>query len=65
MYNEFVLLKCKIWCMKNYTTTTEQQFSVAGIFKVLGNALKNLFESGSNKDFKRLKDFISSWLQKS
>ena len=50
--------------MKNYTTTTEQQFSVAGIFKVLGNALKNLFESGSNKDFKRLKDFISSWLQK-
>jgi hypothetical protein len=45
--------------MKNYTTTT-QQFSVTGLFKALGNALKNLFESGSNKDFKRLKDFISS-----
>ncbi|MBK8519393.1 MAG: hypothetical protein WAT20_09865 [Ferruginibacter sp.] len=45
--------------MKNYTTTT-QHFSIPGIFKALGNALKNFFETGSNKDFKRLKDFISS-----
>jgi hypothetical protein len=45
--------------MKNYTTTA-QHFSVSGIFKALGNVLKNLFESGSNRDFKRLKDFISS-----
>jgi hypothetical protein len=45
--------------MKNYTTT-EPHFSVTAIFKLLGNALKNFFESGSNKDFKRLKDFISS-----
>lgn len=59
MYNEFVLLKCKIWRMKNYTTTA-QHFSVTAIFKLLGNAVKNFFESGSNKDFKRLKNFISS-----
>jgi len=45
--------------MKNYTTTT-QHFSVTALFKALGNALKNFFESGSNRDFKRLKDFISS-----
>jgi len=44
--------------MKNYTTT--QHFSVTALFKALGNALKNFFESGSNRDFKRLKDFISS-----
>jgi hypothetical protein len=44
--------------MKNYTTA--QQFSVTAIFKALGNALKNFFESGSNRDFKRLKNFISS-----
>jgi hypothetical protein len=44
--------------MKNYTT--EQHFSVVTLFKALGNALKNFFESGSNRDFKRLKDFISS-----
>ena len=45
--------------MKNYTTTA-QQFSVTGSFKALEKEKKNLFESGSNKDFKRLKDFISS-----
>ena len=45
--------------MKNYTTTAPH-FSVTGLFKALGNALKNFFESGSNKNFKRLKDFISS-----
>lgn len=44
--------------MKNYTTS--QHFSFITIFKILGNAVKNFFESGSNRDFKRLKDFISS-----
>jgi hypothetical protein len=44
--------------MKNYTTT--QQFSAFALLKFLGNALKSLFQSGNNRDFKRLKDFISS-----
>jgi hypothetical protein len=44
--------------MKNNTAT--QQFSVNAILKFLGNAFKNFFQSGNNRDFKRLKDFISS-----
>jgi plasmid replication initiation protein len=44
--------------MKNYTTT--QQFSANTILKFLGNALKNFFQTGDNREFKRLKDFISS-----
>jgi hypothetical protein len=44
--------------MKNDTTT--QQFSANAFLKFLGNAIKNFFQSGNNRDFKRLKDFISS-----
>jgi len=44
--------------MKNDTTT--QQFPANAFFKFLGNALRNFFISGNNRDFKRLKDFISS-----
>jgi hypothetical protein len=45
--------------MKNNISTTKH-YSFSGIFKALGNALKKLFESGNNRDFKRLKDYISS-----
>jgi hypothetical protein len=44
--------------MKNHATT--QPFAVGTFFKFLGNALKSLFQSANNRDFKRLKDFISS-----
>ncbi|MFM6924831.1 MAG: hypothetical protein ACKOU7_04965 [Ferruginibacter sp.] len=44
--------------MKNHANT--QQFAVNAFLKFLGNALKSLFQSGDNRDFKRLKDFISS-----
>jgi hypothetical protein len=44
--------------MKN--NTTNQQYAVDAILKFLANAFKSLFQSGSNRDFKRLKDFISS-----
>jgi len=44
--------------MKNHTTA--QPFAVQAVLKFLGNALKSLFQSTHNRDFKRLKDFISS-----
>jgi hypothetical protein len=44
--------------MKN--NTKAQQFSVHVLLKFLGNALKKLFQNGNNRDFKRLKDYISS-----
>jgi hypothetical protein len=44
--------------MKSYTTT--QQLSFFAMLKLFGNAVKNFFQNGSNKDFERLKNFISS-----
>jgi hypothetical protein len=44
--------------MKN--NTKAQQFSVQMLLKFLGNALKSLFQNSHNRDFKRLKDYISS-----
>lgn len=44
--------------MKN--NTTAQSFSLLAILKFIGNAIKGFFQSGDNRDFKRLKDFISS-----
>ena len=44
--------------MKNYTTT--QHLSFYAIIKAFGNAVRNFFQNGSNKDFERLKNFISS-----
>jgi len=42
------------------TNTATEHFSVHSILKFLGNALKNFFQSPNSRDFKRLKDFISS-----
>lgn len=44
--------------MKNRNTSLSFLFSFG--LKLIARGLKNLFESGNNKDFKRLKDFISS-----
>jgi hypothetical protein len=46
--------------MKNYTTTHTQSFSFNALLKFFGNAFKSIFESGDNREFKRLKDFIAS-----
>lgn len=42
------------------TNTATEHFSVTAILKFLGSAFKNFFQSRDNRDFKRLKDFISS-----
>ena len=39
--------------MKNYTTTPH--VSLYAILKIFGNAVKNFFQNGNNKDFERLK----------
>jgi hypothetical protein len=43
--------------MKNYTT---QQLTATSILKIFGNAIKNFFTTGSNRDFERLKNYLSS-----
>ena len=58
MCTGFVLLIFKIRCMKNNTPT--QGISLSAVLKFLGQALKNFFQSSTNREFKRLKDFISS-----
>jgi hypothetical protein len=45
--------------MKN-TNHTAQHFSLHVILRAFGNAIKDFFTSGSNRDFERLKNFISS-----
>ncbi len=37
-----------------------QSITFNSIVKFFGLAFKSLFESGNNKEFKRLKDFIAS-----
>jgi hypothetical protein len=44
--------------MKNYTTT--QHLSFFAMLKLFGNAIKNFFTTGSNRDFERLKNYLSS-----
>ncbi|MEP7236413.1 MAG: hypothetical protein ABI685_01050 [Ferruginibacter sp.] len=44
--------------MKNYTTTHNSL--VFALLKFFSRALKSVFESTDNREFKRLKDFISS-----
>jgi hypothetical protein len=44
--------------MKNNTPT--QIISFNAVLKILGQAFKSLFESPTNREFKRLKDFIAS-----
>jgi hypothetical protein len=42
------------------TNTATQHLTVNAILKFLSSAFKNFFQSPSHRDFKRLKDFISS-----
>ena len=44
--------------MKNYTTT--QPTTLNAVLRFFGQAFKSLFESNHNREFKRLKDFITS-----
>jgi len=44
--------------MKNYTTS--QSLNLNSVLKFIGQAFKSLFESGNNREFRRLKDFIAS-----
>ena len=44
--------------MKNNTTT--QSHGINALLKFFGQVFKSLFESTGNREFKRLKDFISS-----
>jgi len=45
--------------MKN-NTATPQGVTFNAILKLLGQALKSVFQSPTNREFKRLKDFIAS-----
>ncbi|MEO6541087.1 MAG: hypothetical protein ABIN74_08865 [Ferruginibacter sp.] len=47
--------------MKN-TTQTHNHHGITfnAVIKLLGQALKSLFESPTNREFKRLKNFIAS-----
>jgi len=45
--------------MKN-NTTTPQGVNFNAVLKLLGQALRSLFQSPTNREFKRLKDFIAS-----
>lgn len=45
--------------MKNNTSTTHS-VTLNAVLKLLGQAFKTLFQSSDNREFKRLKDFISS-----
>lgn len=40
--------------------TGTPHFTLKMLFKSFKAAVKSLFESGSNREFKRLKDFIAS-----
>jgi hypothetical protein len=42
------------------TNTATQHLFANAILKFLSNAFKNFFQSPGHRDFKRLKDFISS-----
>lgn len=42
------------------TKPSSTGISLNTVLKLLGAAFKSLFQSSSNRDFKRLKDFISS-----
>lgn len=53
-----VFLFYNIHHMKN--NVTSPGFSIQVAFKFLVNAFKSIFESGDNREFKRLKDFIAS-----
>jgi len=44
--------------MKNTTPSHSISFNV--VLKLLGEAFKSLFQSSTNREFKRLKDFIAS-----
>lgn len=44
--------------MKNQTTAPG--FTTAVLMKFFINAFKSIFQSGHDREFKRLKDFISS-----
>jgi len=44
--------------MKNHTST--QSSALNAVLKFFGQAFKSLFESSHNREFKRLKDFITS-----
>jgi len=46
--------------MKNHTPTHNHGITFNAVLKLLGQALKSLFESPNNREFKRLKDFIAS-----
>jgi|GEM_PF-3938925 len=45
--------------MKN-TTPTPQNGTFNAVLKILGQAFKTLFQSSTNREFRRLKDFIAS-----
>jgi len=45
--------------MKN-STVTPQGVTFNAVLKILGQAFKTLFQSSTNREFKRLKDFIAS-----
>jgi hypothetical protein len=44
--------------MKNYTPNHRSTLST--VLKFVGQAFKSLFQSSNNREFKRLKDFITS-----
>ncbi|HQW93843.1 MAG TPA: hypothetical protein PKY28_12125 [Ferruginibacter sp.] len=44
--------------MKNQTTAPSPSVNV--LLKFLMNALKSIFQSGDDREFRRLKDFIAS-----
>ncbi|MEO6252820.1 MAG: hypothetical protein ABIO79_05925 [Ferruginibacter sp.] len=46
--------------MKNTTPTHNHGISFNAVLKILGHAIKSLFESPTHREFKRLKDFIAS-----
>ena len=48
--------------MKNHSTTHQPHhgISFSAVLRLLGQALKSLFESPTSREFKRLKDFIAS-----
>lgn len=55
---EFVLLIFKIQCMKN--NTHNLGFTFNDVLKFVSQAFKSLFQSSRNREFRRLKDYISS-----
>ncbi|HEX2682643.1 MAG TPA: hypothetical protein VHL77_01845 [Ferruginibacter sp.] len=45
--------------MKN-TTQNQHAVTLNAVLKLLGQALKSIFQSPTNREFQRLKDFIAS-----